>query len=44
VLRADAVAVKTAARFPVTVYQIKDGSIAGKWALADVDKAIERFH
>jgi uncharacterized membrane protein YphA (DoxX/SURF4 family) len=44
VLRADAVAVKTAARYPVTIYQINNGSIAGKWALADIEKAIQRFH
>lgn len=33
ILRCDAVAVKTAARYPVTLYRMKNGTVAGKHAL-----------
>jgi uncharacterized membrane protein YphA (DoxX/SURF4 family) len=39
VLMCDAVAIKTAARANPTLYWIKDGTIQGKWAYADLDKA-----
>ncbi|MBC6489509.1 BT_3928 family protein [Flavihumibacter stibioxidans] len=41
VFRSDAVAVKTAARYPVTLYLLSDGTIVNKWALKDNDKAIQ---
>ncbi len=44
VLRSDVVAVKTAARYPVTLYFINQGAIVDKWALPDFDKAIQAFH
>ncbi|ULQ53980.1 BT_3928 family protein [Flavihumibacter fluvii] len=40
VLRSDVVAVKTAARYPVTLYLINQGGIVDKWSLPDIDKAI----
>jgi hypothetical protein len=40
VLRSDVVAVKTAARYPVTLYFINKGTIVDKWSLPDMDKAI----
>lgn len=41
ILRCDVVAVKTAARTPVTLYFINDGRIVNKWALSDADQAID---
>lgn len=41
VFRSDAVAVKTAARYPVTLYLLSDGTVVKKWALKDTDKAIQ---
>lgn len=41
VFRSDAVAVKTAARYPVTIYLMNNGSVAGKWSLKDGEKALQ---
>lgn len=38
-LQSDLVAVKTAARHPVTLYLINQGRIIDKWSLPDIDKA-----
>ncbi|MCG7858406.1 DoxX family protein [Flavihumibacter sediminis] len=43
VLRSDAVAVKTAARHPSTIYLINQGVIVDKWSLPDSDKAIQQM-
>lgn len=40
-LRCDVVAVKTAARNPVTLYFINNGMIVNKWALTDAAQAIQ---
>jgi len=43
VLRSDLVAIKTAARVDPTIYLIDAGTIKDKWALKDMDDAIERI-
>ncbi|MBZ5856159.1 BT_3928 family protein [Flavihumibacter profundi] len=40
VLRSDVVAVKTAARYPVTLYLINDGAVMDKWSLPDGEAGI----
>ena len=42
-LSSDAVAVKTAARHPVTIYLVNQGRIVDKWSLPDAEKALDVF-
>ena len=41
VMKSDLVAIKTAARVDPTIYFLVDGTIREKWALSDLDKAID---
>jgi hypothetical protein len=43
VMKSDLVAIKTAARTDPTVYLIENATIKGKWALTDMDKALEEL-
>lgn len=40
VMKSDLVAIKTAARVDPTLYLLRDGTITGKWAIANLDKAV----
>ena len=44
VMKSDLVAIKTAARVDPTAYLLDNGTIKGKWALADFDKAESTLH
>jgi uncharacterized membrane protein YphA (DoxX/SURF4 family) len=41
VMKSDLVAIKTAARVDPTLYLIENATIKGKWAFADIDKALQ---
>lgn len=43
VMRSDFVAIKTAARVDPTIYLLDNGTIKRKWAINDLDKAIEQI-
>ena len=43
VMKSDLVAIKTAARTDPTIYLIENATIKGKWALTDMDKALEEL-
>ena len=40
VMKSDFVAIKTAARVDPTLYYLQNGTVAGKWAMTDLDKAL----
>jgi uncharacterized membrane protein YphA (DoxX/SURF4 family) len=43
VMKSDLVAIRTAARVDPTIYLIEDAAIKGKWALADLEKALKEL-
>ena len=44
VMKSDFVAIKTAARVDPTLYFLRDGTIVGKWALGNLDKALSSIN
>jgi len=43
VMQSDLVAIRTAARVDPTIYLLENATIKGKWALADMDKALKEL-